>query len=73
MKYWPLTVHAEIEFESFPVDPSPWWRPFLWWNFDGCIIVRGGALGIHLCFAVHWYGDLDTREMTPQNTPEDLQ
>lgn len=72
MKYWPLTLHLEVHFDSVGCEPAPWWRPFLWvrhpWEKlrDECLrmsdglILRCGVLGFHFCAAVHWYGDFET-------------
>lgn len=71
MKFWPVTIHAEIHFDSVGCEPNPWWAPFIWcrhpWEklpADECVrmadgfILRFGALGLHLCFAIHFYGSL---------------
>lgn len=81
MKFWPLTVHLEIEFDSYTWEPSPWWRPFWWirgpWTRpDDCedptlyeplngLISRCGIFGLHFCIAIHWYGDAVKCEVLP--------
>jgi hypothetical protein len=81
MKYWPLTLHVELHFDSIGAEPAPWWRPFFWcrhpWEKirDECLrmsdgfIVRFGILGLHFCAAIHWYGEL--HENNPVSFLED--
>lgn len=54
----PYTIHVEIQFDSATVDPSPWWRPFMWWRWkekENGFVVRVGILGFHFCVAMHRY------------------
>lgn len=64
MKLWPLTIHAEIQFDSVGVEPSPWWIPFGWFrvyrddpeNFSSPgFVLRFGMLGLHFCLSAHTY------------------
>lgn len=68
MKFWPLTVHLELQFDALSVEPNPWWIPFWWirhpWekprhpNADPMngFILRCGIFGFHFCAAIHFYG-----------------
>lgn len=72
MKFWPLTLHVELHFDSIGVEPNPWYLPFLWlrhpwetlpaecdpeFNSTNHFILRCGVLGVHFCAAIHWYGE----------------
>lgn len=69
MKFWPITLHVELHFDSLGVEPNPWWLPFLWvrhpWehrseaDLSNGFILRCGVFGVHFCAAIHWYGNLN--------------